>query len=188
MRFTSLASLALLAAFVATCDCKFGQQGSYSAGFTESHSLVSMSGKRSSNGIYKDMLLRNIYTHSFWDSSGALKRAATCGSYSSRMFKCSIAAIRALANAFSHQSVGATQTPILVPAVPLHGLILQIAPTTLPVTSSVTPLAAQRHGSGISALTLAEAILHSSLPTVLSILRESATSMSQLNCFPCSRK
>lgn len=98
MRFTSLVSLVLLVVFAAIGDCKLGQQGSPSAGLTEPRSLRSMNGKRGSDGIYKDMLLRNIYTHSFWDSSGALNRAATCKSYSSSIVKRNIATIRALAN------------------------------------------------------------------------------------------
>lgn len=104
MRFASLVSLVLLVAFAAIGDCKSDHQGSPSTGVTEHRSLGSMDAKRSSEGTYKNMLLRNIYTHSFRDSSGTLKRAATCKSCHSHVIKHSIAAIRALANCNSHVS------------------------------------------------------------------------------------
>jgi len=77
MWFASLVSLVLFIAFAATGDSQTGHQGSPSTGVTRPGALGSMNGKRSSNDIYKDMLLRNIYTHSSWDSYGTLKRAAT---------------------------------------------------------------------------------------------------------------
>ncbi len=78
MRFTSRISLMLLVAFAHIGEGRFSLQKAPSSGVTERRLPGSMHGKRGASGIYKDMLLRNIYTHSFLDSSGALIRAATC--------------------------------------------------------------------------------------------------------------
>jgi hypothetical protein len=104
MRVTFVVSLLLLVAFAAIGECKLGQQGSYSIGFAKPRSVGSRYGKRSSAGIYKDMLLHNVYTRSSRDSSGALKHAVACKSYSSRMAKRKNIAGRALAKLI-HKSV-----------------------------------------------------------------------------------
>jgi hypothetical protein len=104
MRFTSFLSLVLLMAFAAIGDCKPGHQKIPSNSVTGPRSPGSAIESRDTGSMYKDMLLRNIYTHSFLDKSGTLNRATTCKSYSSRMAERKVAVIRASANCNFHIS------------------------------------------------------------------------------------
>lgn len=104
MRSTSLLPLVLFMAFAAIGDCQPGHQKSPSTGVTEPRSPGSAKGRRSTASRFKDMLLRDIYTHSFLDNFGALNRTATCKSRSSRMAELKIAAIKESANCIFHIS------------------------------------------------------------------------------------
>jgi hypothetical protein len=104
MRFASILSLMLFLTFAAIGDCQFGLQKSPFTGITKPHSRGSAKGRRSTAFTFKDMLLGDIYTHSFLDNSGALNRAATCKSCSSRMAERKIAAISPSANCDFHIS------------------------------------------------------------------------------------
>jgi len=85
-------------AFAVIGDCKPSYETSLSTGVTEPRSPRSAARRRSTASTFKDMLLSNIYTHSFLDKSGALNSATTCKSHSSHLAERKVAAIRVSAN------------------------------------------------------------------------------------------
>ena len=104
MHFTSLLSFVLLTGLVAVGNCGFGHHKASLNSITDGHSRGNAIGSRSIASTYQDMLLRDISSRSFLDSSGARSRKLTCKSLFSLMAELQVTAINASANGNGHPS------------------------------------------------------------------------------------